>query len=106
MMDQLNMMPGKFEEHILRTSDDRTPLLATGDEAEEATVLGTLYSAPKNEKVEFEGLSYAATHEGAMDVSKTSQQLGIPQDLVEQSMMHLVAQGKVKPAPSRSNESR
>ena len=67
-------------------------------------VLGTIYSAPKDEKVEYEVLRYAATHEGALDISRTSQQLGIPQDLVEESMIHLVAQGKVKPAPTRSSE--
>ncbi len=105
LRDSLNMLPGKFEEQILRTAEDHTPLLATGDDQEEESfVLGTLYSAPKDEKVDYEVLRYAATHEGALDVSRTSQQLGIPQDLVEQSMIHLVAQGKVKPAPSRSNE--
>jgi division protein CdvB (Snf7/Vps24/ESCRT-III family) len=103
LKDSLNMMPGKFEEEIFQTSADDTPLLATGDE-EENVVLGTIYSAPKDEKVEYEVLRYAATHEGALDISRTSQQLGIPQDLVEQSMIHLVAQGKVKPAPSRSSE--
>jgi seryl-tRNA synthetase len=106
LRDSLNMMPGKFEEQILRTSDEHTPLLATGDEEEENIVLGTIYSAPKDENVEFEVLRYAATHEGAMDISRTSQQLGLPQDLVEQSMIRLVAQGKVKPAPSRSGDSR
>jgi division protein CdvB (Snf7/Vps24/ESCRT-III family) len=106
LKDSLNMMPGKFEEQILRTADDHTPLLATGDDEEESIALGTLYSAPKDEKVEFEVLRYAATHEGALDISRTSQQLGIPQDLVEQSMIHLVAQGKVKPAPSRNGDSR
>jgi division protein CdvB (Snf7/Vps24/ESCRT-III family) len=109
LRDSLNMMPGKFDEEILRTADDHTPLLATGDgdeEEEESIVLGTIYSAPKDQKVEHEVLKYAATHEGALDVSRTAQQLGIPQDLVEESMIHLVAQGKVKPAPGRSSESR
>ncbi len=104
LKDSLNMMPGKFEEHILRTADDHTPLLATGDEVEENVVLGTIYSAPKDEKVEFEVMRYAATHDGSLDVSRTAQHLGISQDLVEQSMIHLVAQGKVKPAPARSSE--
>jgi division protein CdvB (Snf7/Vps24/ESCRT-III family) len=107
LRDSLNMMPGKFDEQILRTADERTPLLTTGDDdEEESIVLGTIYSAPKDAKVEHEVLRYAATHEGALDVSRTAQQLGIPQDLVEESMIHLVAQGKVKPAPSRSSESR
>jgi division protein CdvB (Snf7/Vps24/ESCRT-III family) len=106
LKDSLNIMPGKFEEQIHRTADDHTALLATGDDEEESVVLGTLYSAPKDEKVDFEVLRYASTHEGALDISRTSQQLGIPQDLVEQSMIHLVAQGKVKPAPSRNVDSR
>ena len=106
LMDSLNMMPGKFEEQVLRPiDDDHTPLLATGDEEDESIVLGTIYS-PKDEKVEFEVLQYAAAHEGALDVSRTSQQLGIPQELVEQSVIRLVAQGKVKPPPSRSVDSR
>ena len=104
LRDSLNMMPGKFEEEIHRSNDEHTPLLAAGDEEEEGFALGTLFSAPKDEKVEYEVLSYAATHEGALDVSRTAQQLGISQDLVEQSMIHLVAEGKVKPAPSRSGE--
>jgi hypothetical protein len=104
MRDSLNVMPGKFEEHVLRTRDDNVPLLATGEEDDEGVVLGTIYAVPKDEKVELEVLRYASTHEGALDVSRTSQHLGIPQDVVEQSMIHLVAQGKVKPAPTRSNE--
>jgi len=104
LRDSFNMVPGKFEEQILRSADDHVPLLATGDEEEETIVLGTIYSAPKDEKVDFEVLRYASTHEGALDISQTSHQLGIPQDIVEQSMIHLVAQGKVKPMPSRSSE--
>ena len=106
LRESLKVVPSKFEEQILRTADDHTPLLATGDEDEETLALGTLFGAPKDERIETEVLRYAATHEGAMDISRTSEQLGIPQDLVEQSMIHLVAQGKVKPAPSRSNDSR
>jgi division protein CdvB (Snf7/Vps24/ESCRT-III family) len=104
MKDSLNMAPGRFEEEVLRTGDERTPLLATGDEDESTFTLGTLYAAPKDEKVEYEVLRYASTHEGALDVTTTSQQLGIPQDLVEQSMIHLVAQGKVKPGQPRGGE--
>jgi division protein CdvB (Snf7/Vps24/ESCRT-III family) len=107
LRESLNVVPSKFEEQILRTAaDNHTPLLATGDDDEETLVLGTLYVSPKDERIETEVLRYAATHEGAMDISRTSEQLGIPQDLVEQSMIHLVAQGKVKAAPSRSGDSR
>jgi len=106
LRNSLNVMPDKFDEQILRTSDDHTPLLATGDDEEESIVLGTIYSAPNDENVEREVLRYAATHEGALDVSRTAQQLGIPQDQVEESMIHLVAQGKVKAAPGRSGDPR
>ena len=79
LRDSLNMMPGKFEEQILRTADERTPAPGDGRRGRGGElVLGTLYSAPKDEKVEYEVLRYAATHEGAMDISRTSQQLGIP----------------------------
>lgn len=101
MMDSLNMMPGKFEEQVSITGGERTPLLATGDGDEEKGILGTIYASPDDVKVEYEVLNYASTHEGAMDVSRTSQQLGIPQDLVEQTMIHLVAEGKVKPGTPR-----
>ncbi len=105
LRDSLNMMPGKFEEEIQASATEHTPLLATGDDDEEENaVLGTLFSSPKDEKVDYEVLSYAATHEGDLDVSRTAQQLGISQELVEQSMIHLVAQGKVKPGQSRSSE--
>jgi division protein CdvB (Snf7/Vps24/ESCRT-III family) len=106
LRDSLNVVPGRVDDHLLGTASGRTPLLATGDDAGESFSLGTLYSSPKDEKVEVEVLNYAASHEGAMDVLKTSQQLGIPQDVVEQTMIHLVAEGKVKPAPVRSGESR
>ncbi len=106
LKDSLNVVPSKFEEQIIATEDEHTPLLATGDEEEETLVLGTLYSTPKDEKIDTEVLRYAASHEGAMDISRTSEQLGIPPDLVERSMIHLVAQGKVKPALSRSSDSR
>jgi len=56
MKDSLNMMPGKFEEEVLRSADDHTPLLATGDEEEESVVLGTIYSASSDEKVDYEVL--------------------------------------------------
>jgi division protein CdvB (Snf7/Vps24/ESCRT-III family) len=106
LRESLNVVPSKFEEQILRTADDNVPLLATGDDDEETLILGTLYASPNEAKIETEVLRYAVAHEGAMDISKTSEKLGIPQDLVEQSMIHLVAAGKVKTAPSRSSDSR
>jgi len=103
LKDSLKVTPDTFEEQVSRTAED-VPLMATGDRDDDNVVLGTIYAAPKDEKVEYEVLNYAATHEGALDVSRTSQHLGIPQDLVEQSMIRLVAEGKVKPASSKGSD--
>jgi siroheme synthase len=54
-------------------------------------------------KVENDVLRYATAHNGVIDVSETSANLGIPQDEVEQSMIRLVAQGKVKSQRSESS---
>jgi len=102
LKDSLKVMPDAFEEQVSRTAED-VPLLATGDHDDDSVILGTILASPKDEKVEYEVLNYASTHEGALDVSRTSQHLGIPQDLVEQSMIRLVAEGKVKPASSKGS---
>jgi division protein CdvB (Snf7/Vps24/ESCRT-III family) len=114
LMDTLKVAPGRYEEHLLRKADDGEeegvpqPVLAAGDEGGDAEaenlILGTLYSSPQDDRrVDYEVARYAATHEGELDISKTSQQLGIPQDEVEESMIHLVAQGKVKPSRTSGN---
>jgi len=95
MRAKLNVIPSKLEEQILNNGEEHGPLLAAGDEDDESLVLGTIYSAPRDEKTEEEVLRYAASHDGVVDIGKTSAQLGIPADVVEQSMIRLVAQGKV-----------
>jgi len=92
----LHVMPSRYEAEIHQT-DDRIPILATGDDGdEENVVLGTIFGPSDNPKVEGEVLKYATTHEGAIDISETSLSLGIPQDEVEHSLIRLVAAGKVK----------
>ncbi len=92
----LHLMPSRYEEEIHRT-DDRIPILATGDDSEdEQIILGTIFGPSADPKVEGEVLKYATSHDGVIDVSETSINLGIPQDEVEQSMIRLVAAGKVR----------
>ncbi|MGA2665144.1 MAG: hypothetical protein ABSF83_09390 [Nitrososphaerales archaeon] len=99
----LHVMPGRYEAEIHQTEtgeegpEDRIPILATGDDEEEGSVvLGTIFGPPTDPKVEGEVLNYATTHEGVIDISETSVSLGIPQDEVEHTMIRLVAAGKIK----------
>jgi len=74
----------------------RTPLLATGEEDEESAMLGVLYSAPRREDVEEEVLHYAAIHDGNVDITDVSSVLKMPSDEVEQALLKLLSEGKVK----------
>jgi division protein CdvB (Snf7/Vps24/ESCRT-III family) len=94
----LHVMPSRYEEEIHQT-DDHIPILATGEDGEdgeESIVLGTIFGPSTNPKVEGEVLRYATAHDGVIDISETSVNLGIPQDEVELSTIRLVAAGKVK----------
>jgi division protein CdvB (Snf7/Vps24/ESCRT-III family) len=92
----LHVMPSRYEEEIHWT-DDHIPILATGDDSDdEQVILGTLFGPSSDPKTEGEVLRYATSHNGVIDVSETSSDLGIPQDEVEHSMIRLVAAGKVK----------
>ena len=75
----------------------RVPLLATGEEDdEEMMALGTLYRAPPGEEVEEQVLQYAAIHNGNVDITDASTILKMPSDDLEQTMLKLLAEGKVK----------
>lgn len=75
----------------------RVPLLATGGEEDEETMaLGTLYRDPPGEEVEEQVLQYAAIHNGSVDVTDASTILKMPSDDLEQAMLKLLAEGKVK----------
>lgn len=105
LKQSLHVMPSRYEAEINQV-EGRIPILATGEEyegEEESPVLGTLFARKTDPKVENEVLRYAKDHNGVIDVTETSTNLGIPQDEVEVSMLRLVAQGKVK---SRSESSR
>ena len=85
---------------IQRQGEDlvrKIPLLATGDEdEEEAAMLGTLYRSHPVEDAEEQVLQYAAIHNGTVDILDVSTVLKMPSDDVEQAMLKLLSEGKVK----------
>ncbi|MDG6988787.1 MAG: hypothetical protein JRN21_05605 [Nitrososphaerota archaeon] len=75
----------------------RIPLLAAGgDEDEESQILGTVYEPRPAAETEEQVLQYAAIHNGSVDITDASTVLNMPSDEVEQAMLTLMAQGKVK----------
>jgi division protein CdvB (Snf7/Vps24/ESCRT-III family) len=78
--------------------DRRVPLLETGEEDgdEELRALGTLYRAQPAEDAEEQVLQYASIHNGSVDISDVSTMLKMPPDDLEQAMLKLLAEGKVK----------
>jgi division protein CdvB (Snf7/Vps24/ESCRT-III family) len=76
---------------------ERIPLLAAGEEGdEEAQILGTIYRPQKPDDTEERVLQYANIHDGRVDVTDASAALKLPPDDVEQAMLTLMSQGKVK----------
>jgi hypothetical protein len=72
-------------------------LLATGEEEdEESSALGTLYRSSPGEEAEEQVLQYAAIHNGSVDVTDASNMLKMPSDDLEQAMLKLLAEGRVK----------
>jgi division protein CdvB (Snf7/Vps24/ESCRT-III family) len=75
----------------------RTPLLATGEEGEdEGAMLGVLYAPSRHEEAEEEVLQYAAIHNGNVDITDVANVLKMPSDEVEQALLKLLSEGKVK----------
>ena len=77
--------------------ESRIPILATGDaDEEEPSILGTIYRPQPVDNSEERVLQYAAIHNGNVDITDASTVLKMPSDDVEQAMLTLMAQGKVK----------
>ena len=77
--------------------DRHVPLLeGMGEDDEETSILGTVYKPRPVEEAEEQVLQYAAIHNGNVDVTDASTVLKMPSDDVEQAMLILMAQGKVK----------
>jgi division protein CdvB (Snf7/Vps24/ESCRT-III family) len=85
--------------------ESRVPLLATGEEdEEEASFLGTISKPRLVEDNEERVLQYAAIHNGRLDITDASGVLKMPSDEVEQAMLTLISQGKVKFSESGGSE--
>jgi division protein CdvB (Snf7/Vps24/ESCRT-III family) len=78
--------------------DRKVPLLTTGDEDDEevATMLGTLYHSRPSQDAEEQVLQYVTVHDGNLDVADVSTVLKMPSDDIEQAMLKLLSEGKVK----------
>jgi division protein CdvB (Snf7/Vps24/ESCRT-III family) len=76
--------------------NSRVPLLAAGEDDDESAILGTVYKPRPVEETEEQVLQYAAIHNGNVDITDASTVLKMPSDDVEQAMLTLMAQGKVK----------
>lgn len=76
--------------------DMKVPILASGGEDyDELSVLGTIYSQPVEDSEE-QVLQYAAIHNGNVDIADASTVLKMPSDDVEQAMLKLMSEGKVR----------
>ena len=77
--------------------EGRVPLLEGMDEgADEESIIGTIYKPRPVEETEERVLQYAAIHNGNVDITDASTVLKMPSDDVEQAMLTLITQGKVK----------
>ncbi len=75
----------------------RVALLEGGEEDEEdETALGVLFTETKPQEVEENVLRYAVIHDGNVDITDASVALKLPADEVEQAMLHLLNEGKMK----------
>jgi division protein CdvB (Snf7/Vps24/ESCRT-III family) len=106
MRQKLRISPKAIREYA--DGIDRVPELATGDDEEEAAMLGVLYGAPASTvdgEAEGELLHYAKIHDGIIDITDASTALDLPSDEVEQAMLKLMSQGKIKVAPQGVSQS-
>jgi len=74
----------------------RVPLLATEEDDDESAILGTVIKPRPVEETEEQVLQYAAIHNGNVDITDASTVLKMPSDEVEQAMLVLMSEGKVK----------
>ena len=74
----------------------RVALLEGGGEDEEEKILGTLYKPKPQDESEEQVLQYANIHNGNVNIADASSVLKMPSDDVEQAMLTLISQGKVR----------
>ncbi|MDV3244450.1 MAG: hypothetical protein LYZ66_04650 [Nitrososphaerales archaeon] len=80
------------------------PLLEGGDEGDEDdAALGVLYAETKPEMVEESVLQYAVIHNGDVNITDASVALRLPSDDVEEAMLKLLNEGKMKVGQEESS---
>ena len=95
MRQTLQVSPGLLQREAPEFQE-MAPLLAAGDEGEESQMLGTVSRPRGPDEAEEQVLRYANVHEGRVDVTDASAALKLPSDEVEQALLTLMTQGKVK----------
>jgi division protein CdvB (Snf7/Vps24/ESCRT-III family) len=96
MKQTLGVSPRMIEREAAMIGQPIQLLTEGAAEEEESAFLGTLYSPQPAEETEEQVLQYAAIHNGNVDITDASSVLKMPSDEVEQAMLTLMAQGKVK----------
>lgn len=91
-------MPQLRVENLADDLERRVALLALGDDNEDSSPLGVLYAPPEDPQAEAQVLQYAAIHNGSVDISDASTVLRLPSDDIEQAMIKLLNEGKLKVA--------
>jgi len=95
MKARLDVAPEAVQQENEKPSQ-RVPILAAGEEEEEKSFLGFLYSTPREAGAEEKVMKYASLHEGTVDVGDASTTLNLPPDEVEHAMLKLLSEGRVK----------
>lgn len=91
------MVPSRLIQREAPEILPRSPILAIGGEDDdESQILGTIFKPRPPDEAEERVLRYAAIHNGKVDVTEASTVLKMPSDDVEEAMLTLMAQGKVK----------
>jgi division protein CdvB (Snf7/Vps24/ESCRT-III family) len=84
-----------------KIKEGNVELLEVGEgEEEEESILGYVYSKP-SDNVEEQVLKYASIHDGNIDVTDASNVLNLPTDEVEDTVLRLLSEGKVKSKEDR-----
>ena len=102
MKRNLGVPPGMLGQKSGREGE-KVPLLATGGEGDDESILGVLYTSSKRSDTEERVLNYASFHGGAVDVTEASNVLSIPPDEIEHAMLKLVSEERVKLVRSGEN---
>ena len=85
-------------ENVAEDLERRVALLASGDDEDSSPPLGLLYTPAENPEAEAQVLQYASIHNGSVDITDASTVLKLPTDDVEQAMLKLLSEGKLKVA--------